>query len=236
MTPVDIAVPADRIVLRGESVGFGPTMVLLHAGGERRTVWQPVAKRLAAHGVRTVAVDQRGHGDTAGPFGSELSVYADDVAAVVRSLGVRVTLAGCSLGGLAALLATTHPDVRQRLDGLVLIDVIPDPDPVRARRHLGADERRSTDRRGRKPPWSLIEDILGRGEELRDAAAALHAPVTSIRGTSSWAIDADDQQRFSLLVPQASLVTIDGSGHLVARDRPAELADALSDHIHQRSA
>lgn len=234
--PVDLAMRAHRVELRGEAVGSGPTIVLLHAGGERRTVWRPVAARLAAQGVRAVAVDQRGHGDTAGPLGSGLNVYADDVAALVRALGVPVTLAGCSLGGLAALLATTRPEVRTRLKGLVLVDVVPDPDPVRARRHLGAGERHPANDHGRKPPWSLIDDILSRSAELQDATKALHAPVTLIRGTASWAIDADDEQRFSALAPRASLVTIEGAGHLVARDRPAELADALLDHLDRIGA
>jgi pimeloyl-ACP methyl ester carboxylesterase len=158
-----------------------------------------------------------------------LSAYADDLAAVVRSLGVRVALAGCSLGGLAALLATTHPDVEAQLDGLVLVDVVPDPDPARGGDYLRAGDQRMDHRCKREPPWSLVEDILARGDELRDAAVALRVPVTLIRGTSSWAIDTDDQQRFAVLTPQASLVTIEGSGHLVAQDRPEELADALLD-------
>jgi pimeloyl-ACP methyl ester carboxylesterase len=65
--PVALTFHAQHIELRGESVGTGPTIVLLHAGGEQRTVWRSVASRLAANGVRAVSVDQRGHGDTAGP-------------------------------------------------------------------------------------------------------------------------------------------------------------------------
>jgi pimeloyl-ACP methyl ester carboxylesterase len=229
--PVDFSIPAGHIELRCSVVGTGATLVLLHAGGERRAVWQPVAARLARGGIRAVSVDQRGHGDTAGPLGPSLDVYADDVEAVVRALGVRVVLVGCSLGGLAALLATTHPEVERRLDGLVLVDVTPDPDPVRARTHLHSIQGGSANNGRRRPSWAIIDDILERGEQLRDVAAALCAPVTSIRGTSSWAIDADDQQRFASVVPHASLVTIEGAGHLVARDRPAELADALLDHV-----
>jgi pimeloyl-ACP methyl ester carboxylesterase len=229
--PTEVTFRARHVELRGESIGSGPTLVLLHAGGERRTVWRPVAARLAAQGVCAVSVDQRGHGDTAGPFGSHLSIYADDVVAIVRSLGTRVTLAGCSLGGLAALLAATDPEVAQRLDGMVLVDVIPDPDPTRARRHLRAARRLPKSHHRPEPPWSLIEDVLCRSNELRNAAAAVRAPITLIRGTSSWAIDAEDQQRFSNLAPQASLVTIEGAGHLVARDRPDELAEALLDHL-----
>jgi pimeloyl-ACP methyl ester carboxylesterase len=212
--PSEITFRARQRELRGESIGSGPTVVLLHAGGER-----------------AVSVDQRGHGDTGGSFGCELSVYADDVVAVVRSLGARVTLAGCSLGGLAALLAATGPEAEQHLDGLVLVDVVPDPDPVRARRHLRAARQLQPSHRRPEPPWSLIEDILRRSTELRTAAAAVRAPITLIRGTSSWAIDADDQERFSELVPQTFLVTIEGSGHLVARERPGGLAEALLAHI-----
>ena len=30
------------VLLRGEEAGVGPTVLLLHAGGERRQVWTPV--------------------------------------------------------------------------------------------------------------------------------------------------------------------------------------------------
>lgn len=230
---VDFTVPVRGLEVRCSSVGAGPTVVLLHAGGEHRQVWRPVADRLTARGVRAVSVDQRGHGETAGPLGTGLGAYADDVAALVHWLGVPVVLAGCSLGGLAALAAMAHSETRRCVEGLVLIDVVPDPDPSRTRQHLGAREPAPTIGRAAPWGWSLIEDILHRADDLREAAAALQGPVTLIRGTSSWAIDADDQQRFSTLVPHAALVTIEGAGHLVAQDRPRELADAIIDHLHR---
>ena len=196
-------------------------------------MWRPVADRLASRGVRAVSVDQRGHGETAGPRGPGLDVYGDDVAALVRWLGVPVVLAGCSLGGLAALAAMGVPEIRQRVEGLVLIDVVPDPDPIRSRQHLGAIELGETTGRAETWDWTLIEDILRRADDLCRVAAALHGPVTLIRGSSSWALDADDQQRFSTIVPHAALVTIRGAGHLVAQDRPDELADAIFDHIER---
>lgn len=228
---LDLVVRARDIELRCSSIGVGPTVVLLHAGGERRQVWRPVADRLAACGVRAISVDQRGHGETAGPLGTGLDVYADDVADLIRAFGVPVVLAGCSLGGLAALLATADPDVRERVVGLVLIDVVPDPDPVRARRHLAAAEAE----RAAGWEWSLIDDILDRSAELREAATSLRCPITLVRGTSSWAIDADDQLRFAALVGHATLVEIEGAGHLVARHRPRELAAALLDHVGRSS-
>src|SRR4051794_3459471 len=85
--------------------GRGPVVVLLHAGGEKRTVWKPVALRLAAAGFRSIAVDQRGHGETGGPA-DRLSDFVDDTCALIDWIGAPVVLVGCSLGGFVSLLAS----------------------------------------------------------------------------------------------------------------------------------
>lgn len=61
-----LVLPCAGVVLHGEAVGAGPPAVLLHAGGERRGVWSPVARALEDAGCSSVAYDLRGHGDSAG--------------------------------------------------------------------------------------------------------------------------------------------------------------------------
>jgi len=125
------------VVLRGEESGAGPAVLLLHAGGERRQVWRPVAELLVADGFRCVAYDQRGHGDGGGSVDA-LAACADDVAAMVRAEPSGCVIVGASLGGLAAVAALADPAVRARVAGLVLVDVVPCLNPDRVRGFLSA--------------------------------------------------------------------------------------------------
>jgi pimeloyl-ACP methyl ester carboxylesterase len=218
------------LVLRCTAVGSGPAVVLLHAGGENRSVWKPVADQLAGHGFRSIAVDQRGHGETGGPRATCLDEYAGDVSDLLAWLDEPVTLVGASLGGLASLLAVTDPVTRARVRGVVLVDVQPDPDPAPTRRFLRDLESRASSRRA-PWNWALIEDVLSRPQQLRDAAASLDVPVTLVRGGASPAFPDRDVARFTALVPEATVHVVPGAGHLVARDRPEELAAALLSHL-----
>jgi 3-oxoadipate enol-lactonase len=95
----------------------GPTVVLLHSVGLDRTFWAPVAAELE-HRFSTVRVDLRGHGDSPSPPGPwSLEDLADDVAELLRGLGVdRAHVVGQSFGGLVAQhLAIRHPALVMRL-------------------------------------------------------------------------------------------------------------------------
>jgi pimeloyl-ACP methyl ester carboxylesterase len=65
--PREFTVPINDLELHCTTLGVAATVVLGHAGGARRTVWRPLAARVAPRPFRTIAVDQRGHGDTGGP-------------------------------------------------------------------------------------------------------------------------------------------------------------------------
>ena len=124
---------ADGNRLVATEMGAGArTVLLLHGGGQTRHAWGRTARRLAGAGWRAVALDQRGHGDSAwiesGAYG--FSDFARDVEAVARRLaanhGPKPVAIGASLGGMAALLAQGAAPV---LDGLVLVDIVPRMDP-----------------------------------------------------------------------------------------------------------
>ncbi len=225
----EFAVDSDGVSLRCTAVGHGPTVVLLHAGGERRSVWRPVADELGARGFRAVAVDQRGHGETAGPVPVQLDPFARDVQAVIGVLAAPVAVVGASLGGLAALLALADPAVARRVSALVLVDVLPDPELTAfARVYLRGVEAKL----GRELFWPLIEDILARGDDGQRMLAALRTPIGLVRG-SHGNIAPPVVERFLQLAPSAMVRVVEGAGHLVARDRPYELALALVDILER---
>lgn len=206
--------------LHGVAIGTGPPVLLLHAGRERRQVWNPVIGPLCAAGHRCIAIDQRDHGASTRGCADSLPPFASDVAAML-SLAPGALLVGASLGGLAALLALAVSGTRALASGLVLVDVVPDPDPDRARSYLAPIV-------GSGAP--LVEDVLSRAAQLRDAATVLDLPALLVRGGRSLLTD-DDVERFLTLVPHASVAVVPDAGHLVAKDDPAALAAALLDHL-----
>jgi pimeloyl-ACP methyl ester carboxylesterase len=202
--------------LCGTRHGRGPSILLLHAGGEDRRVWTPVAARLVAAGFAAIAYDLRGHGDSTTGSAKALPALAADVATMLDNLSGGVVVVGASLGGLAALLALADPKARATVAALVLVDVVPDPPPQRTKRFLQAAL-------GTRADEPLVDDILDRAEQLRQIAGDLRIPTLLVRGTASPMSD-DDVERFRGLVPTLRVAVIDGCGHMVARDAPADLA------------
>ena len=111
-----------------------PLVLLLHGSLQNWYAWRGVLPGLAAAGYRDVAADLRGHGATdATPRGYHLPGLADDVDALIRSLGAReAVVVGHDLGGWVGWTrAARHPE---RLLGLVAVaSPPPRPDLVRGR-------------------------------------------------------------------------------------------------------
>lgn len=97
--------------------GEGAPLVLLHGGLVTNDAWGPTIPALSA-GHTVIAIELQGHGHT-GPLDRPMSfaAMADDVAAVIRSLGYdKADVLGYSMGGDTALrLAIDHPEVVDRL-------------------------------------------------------------------------------------------------------------------------
>jgi pimeloyl-ACP methyl ester carboxylesterase len=129
-----IAVTADMTLVGDVYGDAGPLVLLLHGGGQTRHSWRKTAEELAKAGYRALPFDQRGHGDSSVAEDERYTFfdYADDARALGQALKAQfnapVAVVGGSLGGLAALLATS-PASTNPFSALVLVDVTPRMDP-----------------------------------------------------------------------------------------------------------
>ena len=96
--------------------------VLVHGLASNARMWDGVACALADRGHPAVTVDLRGHGRSSKPDGPyDMATVADDVAALIRELGLeRPVVAGQSWGGNVVLeLALREPTL---VRGIVCVD------------------------------------------------------------------------------------------------------------------
>jgi pimeloyl-ACP methyl ester carboxylesterase len=104
----------------------GPSIVLLHGGGQTRHSWSGTWRALVDDGWHAISVDLRGHGDSEwSPDGDyAFDTFAADVQALVAELPAPPILVGASLGGLASMLAVAESPAQDRTaHALVLVDV-----------------------------------------------------------------------------------------------------------------
>ncbi len=125
---------SDGIELHATTYGEGPrSCLLLHGGGQTRHAWKR-AGLVLGESWRVVALDQRGHGQSAWDEHGAYAFwdYANDAKAVAaqlsRDTGFRPVVIGASLGGIAALLALDEPG-RPAFSGLCMVDIVPQMNP-----------------------------------------------------------------------------------------------------------
>lgn len=153
----EVTIDGARLHYLDEGSGEVP-VVLLHAFPLRGAMWAPQVTALAPS-TRVVVPDLLGFGGSDAPddLGAyAVEVWADQVAALLDHLGIkRVTLAGLSMGGYAALSFLRRHG--QRLAALVLADTRASGDSPEA-----AQRRRDQiDQVRRTGTAELTETMLG---------------------------------------------------------------------------
>jgi pimeloyl-ACP methyl ester carboxylesterase len=108
-------IPVDGIELNVSVEGEGEPVLLIHGFPDSSALWRSVTPRLNAAGYQTVALDQRGFGESDAPEGKRryaLTHLAADALAVLDALGIhRAHLVGHDWGAAVGwYLAGTHPD------------------------------------------------------------------------------------------------------------------------------
>ena len=164
---------ADGLTLAADVGGpdDGPTVVLLHGGGQTRHSWHGTWRVLAEAGWRAYSIDLRGHGqsDWSADADYTLDAFGRDLLAVVDTMPTPPVLVGASLGGLTSMCAIAEADDQSAVArALVLVDVANKVEDA-GRERIGDFMMRN------------MEDGFASLEEVADAVAAYnpHRPRPS---------------------------------------------------------
>jgi pimeloyl-ACP methyl ester carboxylesterase len=126
--PISVRSP-DGTTLHAEVFGAedAPTLVLAHGWTENLTYWTYQILDLTQRGLRIVAYDLRGHGQSEAAAGGDYSIarFGEDLEAVLAACvpdGRRAMVVGHSLGGMAIAAWAKDHDVEQRAGAAALIN------------------------------------------------------------------------------------------------------------------
>jgi pimeloyl-ACP methyl ester carboxylesterase len=120
---------ADGTALHVEMFGpeDGETVVLAHGWTEALQYWTYVIRGLEEKGLRVVAYDLRGHGDSAPAKDGDYAIprFGEDLEAVLTACvpeGQRAVVAGHSLGAMSIASWAEKHDVEQRVKAAALLN------------------------------------------------------------------------------------------------------------------
>jgi len=246
------------------AMGHGPTIVLVHGLGSSAARWLPVARLLARH-HRVVLMDLPGHGDTPMPDPFTLGRAVESLDLALRhDAPDPCILVGHSVAGLVvAAEALEHPE---RVRGLVLVDAAMKPQITGKERadvlaaldrnydgllrdvygSFGRDSAQGAalyaEVAGVSPgtikPWvrlALTADLSAHMPRLEVPVLVLVSTRTWPHG-EAWSTAAADLGLSG--VPHLDPVCIEGTGHFLMLDKPAEVAhriEGFADWTRRRS-
>jgi pimeloyl-ACP methyl ester carboxylesterase len=182
------------VALHYRCVGAGPAVVLVHGMASDALGWASALASLAATGLRAIALDRRGYGDSGAPepyAATTVQEQAEDVAALLTALDAApALLAGEGFGALVVLeLLVRRPDLARAA-------VLADPPLhafVPAATPALADERTLLERglrEGGRPAairaWLAAAGVAADDERTDRAVAAAQGFFADYAGQSSW--------------------------------------------------
>jgi len=232
--------------------GPGVPVVFIHGNGGSSEQWTAQLTAIRAN-RRAIAYDLRGMGRSPVATNADYSLDASvrDLEQVLQDAGIaRVVLVGHSYGAaVAARFAAEHGDA---VAGLVLVEAAGSLDiPDAAAKQLETALRSSRDQLApqlfgpalapssaevkasvlasiaKSDPSAFAATLLGlRSLDMRAAVGAYHGPRLAV-AASSVEQPAAFQRRF----PEYPLKRVDGAGHWLMLDRPAEFNAILVEFL-----
>jgi pimeloyl-ACP methyl ester carboxylesterase len=105
---METTVSADGVPIAYESMGGGPTVVIVGGAFSLGSDGKPLANALTDAGFRAVTVDRRARGSSGDKRGSSPEDEVADLAAVIESVGGDAIVVGHSSGAVLALYAASR--------------------------------------------------------------------------------------------------------------------------------
>lgn len=231
-TIIDRTIELEDLTMHYREVGEAgaPPLILLHGLTSNAQDWDEITPMLAER-YHVFALDQRGHGTSTRPEAYSFELMRDDVKEFADKLSLdHFTLIGHSMGGtIAFLFAEKYPE---RLERLVLEDTPPpfigmmDPDspepPAEAPEAVPFD-------------WPVLTSII---KQLRNPDPTwwndqrkITAPTLIIAGGSTSHVPQEKLAEVAAMIPNCQLVTIEGAGHEVHKNRPEEYKEILQSFL-----
>jgi len=192
-----VELPAGRFRVL-EWPGSEPAAVFLHGLTGVAEVWGPTVEALGSGRPRCIAIDQRGHGQSAKPpSGYGIASYVADAVDLCRILGLdRPHLVGHSMGArVAIVLAARHPAA---IRSVAIVDIGPEQWKANWQQTVAGldrmpasytDAESAIGNAARARPGSSVDAAFGRpgAEALRGIALA--RLKTNPDGSVSWLAD-----------------------------------------------
>src|SRR5216684_2967439 len=206
----DVAVRGLSLRVRERGPQDGPASVLLHGWLDHRGSFDLLAPLLPG---RTVAVDQRGHGDSswagAGAF-YHFVEYLGDLDGLLRELELPgpVRLVGHSMGGAVSLL----PAAARLLAGGAV-----GPDPARG----GALAWKWDPLLRARSPLPYTKEVL------QEIVGRVRAPVLLLRAERGHLPDEQQLRSWLSAVPSLTVETLPGTSHHLHIEQPELVADRV---------
>ncbi|WP_156727629.1 alpha/beta fold hydrolase [Streptomyces apocyni] len=237
--------------------GTGSALVLVHGHPFDRSMWEPQVAEFAAD-FRVITPDLRGYGGSdVVPGSTDLSVFAEDIAALLDHLGIETfALGGLSMGG--QIVMECYRLFGERIRGLVLADTFPAAETdagKRGRRELA--ERLV--REGMKPyadevlykmvapyadaevaahvrhmmtstsPEGAAAALRGRAErpDYREMLTQVSVPALVVVGRDDAYTPVADAEAMHAALPDSTLCVIERAAHMPGLERPVEFNAAL---------
>jgi pimeloyl-ACP methyl ester carboxylesterase len=248
---------AERVVSHGDvrleliDEGAGPAIVMIPSLGRGAHDFDDLAGRLTAAGFRTIRLQPRGIGESAGPMsGLTLHDLADDVAVAITGSGLKsaIVLGHDDGNRIARATAAYHPELVSRV---ILVGaggkIPPDPEAAAALRsvfdpslspeaHLHAvyvgffapGNDPAVWRDGWHADVAKMESAAGAATPLKDWWTAGSAPLLVVVGNQDRIAPPANAERLKADVgDRAVVVHLDGAGHALLPEQPKALADAI---------
>ena len=260
-------VKANGLVVHFSDLGprDGPPLVFINSLGTDFRIWTEVAEILAPD-FRIILYDKRGHGlSESGPDEAGMADYADDLAALLKSLGVgRAAIVGLSIGGVIA--QEFYRQRPERVAALVLCDTAAKigtdeswdqrmaeverggieaiADSVLERWFTAAfRSQRSAELAGlhamltRTPKQGYLAacGALKRAD-LRPYAERIQAPTLCLVGDEDGSTPVSLVKETAALIPSSRFEVIAGAGHLPNVEKPKIVAGLIAEHARRAAS